>query len=132
MSDAIHSDCLVIFGITGDLAHKMTLPSLYQLQRRGLLTVPVVGVAAPDLTDDELWQLTRDSVYAAESARGHEVDEQALTHLVERMTYVGGNFTDAGLYERLAALLSASSHPLFFLEIPPALFGTVVEQLGAA
>jgi glucose-6-phosphate 1-dehydrogenase len=132
MSDAIHSDCLVIFGITGDLAHKMTLPSLYQLQRRGLLQVPVVGVAAPDLTDDDLWQLTRDSVYAAESARGHEVDEQALTHLVERMTYVGGNFTDAGLYERLAAHLSASSHPLFYLEIPPALFGPVVEQLGAA
>ncbi|MFM7212931.1 MAG: glucose-6-phosphate dehydrogenase, partial [Actinomycetota bacterium] len=58
------SDHLVIFGITGDLAHKMTLPSLYHLEKRGLLNVPVIGVAANDINDADLWQMTRDSVHA--------------------------------------------------------------------
>lgn len=132
MTEEVHSDRLVIFGITGDLAHKMTLPSLYHLERRGLLNVPIVGVAGEDLSDTQLWTMTRESVHAVEQAAGNAVDEDVLGRLVERMTYVGGNFTDAGLYERLAAHLIGSEHPLFYLEIPPALFGTVVEQLGAA
>ena len=132
MTDTVLSDRLVIFGVTGDLAHKMTLPSLYHLERRGMLSIPIVGVAGDDLSDDQLWALTRDAVHQAEDAAGNNVDEDVLTRLVERMTYVGGDFLDAGLYERLAAHLVGSSHPLFYLEIPPVLFGPVVEQLGAA
>ncbi len=129
MADRTPSDRLVIFGITGDLAHKMTLPSLYHLERRGMLTIPVVGVAAQDLSDEQLWEMTREAVHNVE---GSDVDEQVLTRLVERMTYVGGDFTDAGLYTRLVAHLTGAHHPLFYLEIPPSLFGPVVEQLGAA
>ncbi len=127
-----HSDRLVIFGITGDLAHKMTLPSLYHLERRGLLTCPVIGVAANDITDADLWKMTRDAVHDVLTKSGETVDEDVLTRLVERMTYVGGDFTDAGLYTRLRSHMTGAKHPLFYLEIPPSLFGPVVEQLGAA
>ncbi|MEX1210378.1 MAG: glucose-6-phosphate dehydrogenase [Candidatus Nanopelagicales bacterium] len=128
----IRSDCLVIFGITGDLAHKMTLPSLYHLEKRGLLSVPLIGVAANDISDDDLWAMTRDSVHKVLAASGETPDEAVLTRLTERMTYVGGDFTDAGLYLRLATHLRGYAHPLFYLEIPPSLFAPVVEQLGAA
>lgn len=126
------SDRLVIFGITGDLAHKMTLPALYHLEKRGLLNVPVIGVAANDMGDADLWKMTRDSVTEVMGRAGESVDESVLTRLTERMTYVGGDFTDAGLYNRLAAHLTGASHVLYYLEIPPSLFGPVVEQLGAA
>ena len=131
-SSTAKSDYLVIFGITGDLAHKMTLPSLYHLEKRGLLNVPVVGVAANDMGDADLWKMTRDAVHAVLEASGETVDESVLTRLTERMTYIGGDFTDAGLYNRLATHMKGAQHPLFYLEIPPSLFGPVVEQLGAA
>ena len=126
------SDALVIFGITGDLAHKMTLPSLYHLEKRGLLAVPVIGVASNDMGDEDLWRMTRESVHEVLDKSGEQVDESVLTRLTERMTYLGGDFTDAGLYTRLAAHMRGMSSPLFYLEIPPFLFGPVVEQLGAA
>ncbi|MEY2964496.1 MAG: glucose-6-phosphate 1-dehydrogenase 1 [Actinomycetota bacterium] len=126
------SDALVIFGITGDLAHKMTLPALYHLEKRGLLTVPVIGVAANDMGDEDLWTMTRESVHAVMAAAGETVDEAVLTRLTERMTYLGGDFTDASLYTRLATHMQGMRSPLFYLEIPPSLFGPVVEQLGAA
>jgi glucose-6-phosphate 1-dehydrogenase len=129
---SVHSDALVIFGITGDLAHKMTLPSLYHLEKRGLLSVPVIGVAANDMTDEDLWRMTRESVHAVLEKSGEQVDDTVLARLTSRMTYLGGDFTDAGLYTRLAARMTGVKNPLFYLEIPPSLFGPVVEQLGAA
>ena len=126
------ADVLVIFGITGDLAHKMTLPSLYHLEKRGLMNIPIIGVASNDWTDADLWNLTEEAVHTVESANGDTVDESVLARLTKRMTYLGGDFTDAGLYQRLAAHMSTFKHPLFYLEIPPSLFGPVVEQLGAA
>ena len=131
-SGHVHSDVLVIFGITGDLAHKMTLPSLYHLERRGLLNIPVVCVAFEDIGDQGLWDETRQAVHEVLEASGEKVDDAVLTRLIERMTYVSGDFTDAGLYNRLAAHISDRKHPLFYLEIPPSLFVPVVEQLGAA
>ena len=127
-----HSDALVIFGITGDLAHKMTLPSLYHLEKRGLLSVPVIGVAANDMGDEDLWRMTRESVHAVLEKSGEQVDDTVLARLTSRMTYLGGDFTDAGLYTRLSARMKGTKAPLFYLEIPPSLFGPVVEQLGAA
>ena len=101
-----HSDALVIFGITGDLAHKMTLPSLYHLEKRGLLSVPVVGVAANDMGDEDLWRMTRESVHAVLEKSGEQVDDTVLARLTSRMTYLGGDFTTLGgeQHPRLAAL----------------------------
>ena len=74
----------------------------------------------------------RKAVTAKKQAAGAEVDEAILSRLVQRMTYVGGDFSDAGLYQRLAAHIQGAKNPLFYLEIPPSLFGPVIEQLGAA
>jgi glucose-6-phosphate 1-dehydrogenase len=49
-----HSDALVLFGVTGDLAHEMTFPALYAMEKRGTLTVPVIGVALPKWSLDDL------------------------------------------------------------------------------
>lgn len=131
-ANGVHSDRLVIFGITGDLAHKMTLPSLYHLELRGLLDLPITGVAGNDFTDEQMWDLARDAITAKVTGSGDTVDEAVLGRLLQRITYVGGDFTDPGLYQRIAAHMNGAEHPLFYLEIPPSLFGAVVEQLGAA
>ena len=81
-ADGVHSDRLIIFGITGDLAHKMTLPSLYHLEQRGLLDCPITGVASPDLSDEQLWDLVRKAVTAKKEAAGEAVDEGVLSRLV--------------------------------------------------
>src|SRR6188768_4070763 len=83
------ADALVIFGISGDLARKMTLPSLYLLEHRGLLTVPVIGVASAPWSSDDLRQHAQDAVRASRSS----VDEAALQRLVQRLSYVQGDFT---------------------------------------
>jgi len=126
--DGAHGDALVAFGITGDLAHKMTFAALYGLQRRGQLTVPVIGVAVQDWTDDDLRARARDSLALA----GLPTDDDAARALLARLTYVGGDFTDPGTYTRLAAALGDARHPVFYLEIPPSLFATVVAGLHTA
>lgn len=121
------SDLLVIFGITGDLAHKMTLPSLYRLERSGRLKVPIVGVAADDLTHDQFIALAHDSV--TKHVKGF--DEDTFARLAGRLTYVPGNFTDPDLYGRLAGAIHPHTAPTFYLEIPPKLFVAVAENLVA-
>ncbi len=122
------ADVLGIFGITGDLATRMTLPSLYRLERHGLLGCPVVGVAADAWTDDRLRAHAREAVAAA----GETIDEEVFGRLARRLSYVPGDFTDASTYERLAAAVGDARAPVFYLEIPPSLFGTVVAGLGGA
>jgi glucose-6-phosphate 1-dehydrogenase len=122
------ADVLVIFGISGDLARKMTLRSLYRLEVAGRLDCPVIGVALDDWSDDHLCHSVREAVEAA----GGAVDEEALKRLCERMSYLKGDFTDASTYDALASQLRDRSRPLFYLEIPPALFGPVVTSLGRA
>jgi glucose-6-phosphate 1-dehydrogenase len=122
------ADVLGVFGITGDLATRMTLPSLYRLERRGLLSCPVVGVAADDWTDDRLRDRARESVAAA----GETVDEAVFGRLAARLSYVSGDFGDAATYGRVAAALGGARAPVFYLEIPPFLFGTVVAGLADA
>ena len=122
------ADVLVIFGISGDLARKMTLRSLYRLEMAGRLDCPVIGVALDDWSDDHLYRSVREAVEAA----GEAVDEAAFKRLCERMSYVKGDFADASTYEALAVRLKDRSRPLFYLEIPPALFGPVVLALGRA
>src|SRR6202020_2255854 len=121
-------DALVVFGITGDLACKMTLLSLYRLDARGLLQCPVIGVAADDWTDDHLRQHARDAVTAA----GEVIDDAVWTRFARRLTYVGGDFSDGATYEEVAAKLGDATNPVFYLEIPPSLFETVIAGLSEA
>jgi glucose-6-phosphate 1-dehydrogenase len=121
-------DALVVFGITGDLARKMTLLSLYRLDARGLLQCPVIGVAVDDWTDDHLRQHARDAVMAADEV----IDDAVWTRFAQRLTYVGGDFSDGATYEEVAAKLGDASNPVFYLEIPPSLFETVIAGLSEA
>jgi len=124
------ADAFVAFGISGDLARKMTFVSLYQLERRGLLDCPIIGVAAEDWTDEDLRRRAAESVTAALGEA--QVDQAALDRLRQRMTYVGGDFGDPATFAGVAKALGGATLPVFYLEIPPSLFGTVVEGLAAA
>jgi glucose-6-phosphate 1-dehydrogenase len=123
---------LVIFGITGDLAKKMTLKALYDLVENGTLTVPVIGVARNDWKDEDLHQHARDAVEDRAKERGEEVDEDVFAKFTDLLTYVQGDYTDDETYKRLKDKLADVKHPVFYLEIPPSLFATVIEYLGKA
>jgi glucose-6-phosphate 1-dehydrogenase len=120
------SDVLVIFGITGDLARVMTYQALYRLERRGLLHCPVVGVAFDDWTHERIMQRFRDSV----EAKGEQIDEAVLQRFSDRFVYVHGDFAASDTYERVAAAVGDARNPLFYLEVPPSLFGPVVDPLA--
>src|SRR5450631_165957 len=124
------ADAFVAFGISGDLARKMTFVSLYQLERRGLLDCPIIGVAAEDWTDQDLRQHAAESV--ATALGDVQVDEAALQRLQQRMTYVGGDFAEPATYTAVAKSLGGATLPVFYLEIPPSLFGAAVKGLATA
>jgi glucose-6-phosphate 1-dehydrogenase len=122
------ADVLVIFGITGDLARVMTYRSLYRLEARRLLECPIVGVAFEDWTLEHLVERARDSIVAT----GEELDEEVFARLVNRLSYVHGDFSDDATYAEVATAIAGKSTPVFYLEIPPSLFGTVVGGLTNA
>ena len=122
------ADALVVFGITGDLARKMTFRSLYRLERRGLLDLPVVGVAVEEWETGQLIERARESI--AES--GEELDEAVFTRFAGRLRYVSGDFADDQTYGRLAKKLGDLRQPAFYLEVPPALFERVIAGLHGA
>jgi glucose-6-phosphate 1-dehydrogenase len=124
------ADVFVAFGVSGDLARKMTFVSLYQLERRELLDCPIIGVAAEDWTDDDLRRRAVESVTAG--LGDAQVDQAALQRLQGRMSYVGGDFADAATFAGVAKALAGATLPVFYLEIPPSLFGPVVEGLATA
>lgn len=128
MGDRWTADALVIFGITGDLAHQQTFPALYRLEARGLLDFPVVGVASSDMTAAQLAERARKALGDA----GQPIVDAVFARLADRLTYVHGDVTDPGTYQRVARRLAGRRRPLFYLEMPPGLFGPIVEQLGAA
>jgi glucose-6-phosphate 1-dehydrogenase len=117
---------LVIFGITGDLAKKMTFRSLYRLERRGLLDCPVIGVASDDWSIDKLRDHARESITAA----GEQLDDEVFERFAKRLSYASGDFSDAQTYQRVADALKDLKCPVFYLEIPPSLFATVIEGLS--
>ncbi len=117
------ADVLVIFGITGDLAKVMTFRSLYRLEQRGLIDCPIVGVAVDDWTLDQLVQRARDSIVGT----GEQLDEAVFGRLAARFSYVAGDFSDDATYARVAKAIEGKQQPVFYLEIPPFLFGTVVK-----
>jgi glucose-6-phosphate 1-dehydrogenase len=123
---ATKADVLVIFGITGDLAKKMTFRALYRLERRGLLDVPIVGVALDQWTIEHLRDHARDAI----SESGEEVDETVFERLAARLSYVSGDYDNVATFEAVAAALNAFHAPMFYLEIPPFLFAKVVHGLA--
>jgi glucose-6-phosphate 1-dehydrogenase len=122
------ADALVVFGITGDLAKKMTLRSLYRLERRRLLDCPIIGVAVEDWTVQRLREHARESIQAA----GESIDEEIFTRFAARLSYVSGDFQSQDTYGRLAAALGGAQTRVFYLETPPSLFATVVKGLAGA
>ena len=125
---ASRSDALVLFGVTGDLAHKMIFPALYSMAKRGALTVPVIGVAFPKWSLARLRQRVTDSI-----KRSSGIDNQrALHHLLSLLRYVSGDYHDQGTFTAIKKELGSARRPAHYLAIPPALFETVIKGLGAA
>jgi glucose-6-phosphate 1-dehydrogenase len=122
------ADLFVIFGITGDLAKKMTFGSLYRLEQRGLLDCPIIGVAAEELTLDEFVGRAR----AAIGDAGNTIDDKVFDRFAARLSYLHGDVNEPELYQRLAAQVTKYHQPLYYLEMPPSLFGPIVEHLGEA
>jgi glucose-6-phosphate 1-dehydrogenase len=122
------ADVFVAFGITGDLAKVMTFRSLYRLEKRGLLRCPIVGVAVDDWTDKQLVERARESIVGT----GESLDETVFDHLADRLSYVQGDFGDAATYERVGDAIGDARTPVFYLEIPPFLFSTVIKGLSEA
>ena len=122
------ADVLVIFGITGDLAKRMTLRALYRLEARGLLDCPIVGVAADDWTLERLCEHADDAI----AASGEHVDPKIFAQLAARLAYISGDFADPATFERVAKQIGSARVPVFYLEIPPALFAPVVAGLAGA
>ncbi len=119
----IRSDALVVFGVTGDLAHKMIFPALFALVKIGALDVPIVGVAAPALTREELEQRVEDSI----AHSGGVDDPAAFRRFLDLITYVSGDYKDAATFQAIKKTLGAASRPAHYLAIPPSLFGTVIK-----
>jgi glucose-6-phosphate 1-dehydrogenase len=122
------ADVFAIFGITGDLAKVMTFRSLYRLERRGLLDCPIVGVAVDDWTVEQLVERARESIIGT----GEQLDEDVFKRLSARFSYVQGDFGEAATYARVGEAIRGATTPVFYLEIPPFLFGRVVQGLHDA
>ncbi|MGA2148128.1 MAG: glucose-6-phosphate dehydrogenase [Bryobacteraceae bacterium] len=122
------SDALVIFGVTGDLAHKMIFPALYAMVKRGSLDVPVIGVALPK------WGLERARRRVTDSIeRSGVVDNRrALDRLLSLFQYVSGDYQDPNTFAAIKTALGKARRPAHYLAIPPSLFATVIQALGAA
>jgi glucose-6-phosphate 1-dehydrogenase len=122
------ADALVIFGITGDLAKKMTFQALYRLDANGTLDVPVIGVARNDWSEEDLRRHARESLEAS----GNEIDDATLDRFAKRLSYIQGDYSKPDTYQRVVKALGKARHPVFYLEIPPSLFSMVVTHLGDA
>jgi glucose-6-phosphate 1-dehydrogenase len=122
------ADVLVIFGLTGDLAKKQTFRALYRLERRGELQCPVVGVARDE------WSATtlRDHARQAIEDSGEKISEHVFRRLAERLSLTSGDYQDPKTYDRIAHAIEGRHSPVFYLEIPPSLFGRVAEGLAGA
>ena len=125
---AERADTLVIFGISGDLAKKMTFQSLFRLERRGDIACRIIGVAIDEWDDEQLRE------HAERSIRDQveHVDDEALEHFLARLSYVQGDYGDDETYTRLGKEVDGARHPVFYLEIPPSLFLEVVRRLSEA
>ena len=118
-----HSDALVFFGITGDLAYKKIFPALHAMIRRKTLDIPIIGVARDDFTLDKLKERARASI----NEHGGGVDPATIKVLDGLLSYVKGEYSDEKTFAALHDALKGARRPAFYLAIPPLLFGSVVE-----
>jgi glucose-6-phosphate 1-dehydrogenase len=123
-----HSDALVVYGVTGDLAHKMIFPALYAMVKRGTLNVPVIGVAFPKWTLERLQKRVTHSIKQS----GGIDNKRALQHLLSLLRYVSGDYNDSDTFAAIKKSLGSARHPAHYLAIPPSLFETVIKGLGDA
>jgi glucose-6-phosphate 1-dehydrogenase len=123
-----HSDALVIFGVTGDLAHKMIFPALYAMVKKGALNVPIIGVAFPKWSMERLHKRVTDSI---ERCGGID-NKRALGRLLSLLKYVSGDYKAPGTFTAIKEVLGKARRPAHYLAIPPSLFETVIKGLGAA
>jgi glucose-6-phosphate 1-dehydrogenase len=121
-------DALVLFGATGDLAHKKLFDTIQALVRRGSLTGPVIGVAKSGMSRDQLLARAREGI----ATFGRGVDEAAFKKFADAFQYVDGDYAEAATFQSLKKALGAAQRPLHYLAIPPSLFGEVTTQLKAA
>lgn len=125
MPDTIHSDALVFFGATGDLAYKQIFPALQAMIRHGHLDVPIIGVAGRPWTSDQL------RAHARQSLEEHGgVDAAACEKLCKSLQYLSGDYGKPETYKHLREALGSARHPLYYLAIPPSMFAPVIEGLG--
>ena len=123
------ADAFVFFGATGDLAHKMIFPALFQMVKRGMLHVPVIGVASSKWGLPQLRDYARDSI--ARTDTGID-DVDAFDRLLSLLGYVDGNYDDPSTFNALQRALGGSRRPAHYLAIPPSLFARVIEGLSGA
>jgi glucose-6-phosphate 1-dehydrogenase len=119
------ADALVVFGVTGDLAHKKIFPALHGLVKHGELDVPVIGVARGGSGIEGLRERIRDSLEGSEDG----VDDAAYARLTELVRYVDGDYREPQTFAALRKALGSAKHPLHYLALPPTLFSTVSDQL---
>ena len=125
--DKNHSDALVFFGATGDLAYKKVFPAIQNLIQRGHLDVPVIGVAKAGWTLEQFQARAHDSL-----AKHGGVDEDAFAKLLNLLRYVDGDYNARETFNQLRQALGGAKRPLHYLAIPPSLFGVVVEHLAGS
>ncbi|ESX33288.1 glucose-6-phosphate 1-dehydrogenase [Mesorhizobium sp. LSHC440A00] len=115
------SDTLVLFGATGDLAHKKIFPALYQMVAKGTLTEPVIGVAFDAWDINQLQARARDGIV---NALG-KIDEKIFAKFASLLRYVSGDYRDGATFEKLKTALGSAQRPLHYMAVPPTMFETV-------
>jgi len=128
----LRSDALVVFGVTGDLAHKQIFPALFELEKRGALKTPVIGVAFPNWSLERVHRRVTDSIRHALGGKMSNGDQRVLDGLLSRIKYVSGDYTASSTFTAIREALGKAHRPAHYLAIPPALFETVIRGLGAA
>ena len=129
MIKPLKSDALVLFGATGDLAHKKLFDTIQVLYRRGVLDGPVIGVAKGDgMTREQLIDRAREGIVTF----GRGIDEVAFRKFADQFQFVDGDYDDHTTFENLKQALGSAQRPLHYLAIPPMLFGVVTKGLKAA
>ena len=122
------ADALVFFGATGDLAYKQIFPALQGMVRRGVLDVPVIGIAKSGWTLADLQARVRDSL--EKHAQG--LDQEAFAKLLPLLRYIDGDYADPAVFVALRRQLGRAQRPLHYLAIPQGLFGLVARQLAGS
>src|SRR5215470_12722491 len=125
---AHRAEALVIFGATGDLAKLQTFPALVGLAKRGVLDVPVLGIAKSG------WGIDQFRGYATDSLRHNGIDpgSPAAAKMLGLLGYIDGDLTAGSTYDQMAAEIGQGKSALYYLEVPPALFGRIAEGIARA